>query len=140
MSSLEMNSLQAKLMFMRMMALFNVNRINIKHCGDQRLEAIVGWPDEGQAHYSEDAEMQAVIWDFSRGPAVDASLVLDVIARDSLLRGDRIEIDRSDFVGRLMSAYSWSVDRAEKALDEALGVRIDMVDEGNVTDAFFLHF
>ena len=136
-----MNSLQMKLMFMRMMILFNVNRINITHCGDQRIEAIVGWPDEGQPHYSAEEEVQAVIWDFVGSPEVaDASLVLDVIARDSLLRGDRIEIERADLLGRLMNTYSWGIDRAEKALSEVLEVRIDMVDEGNVTDALFLHF
>ena len=124
-----------------MMALFNVNRISIKHCGNQRIEAIVGWPNEGQNHYSENDETQAVIWDFSHGPLVDdASLVLDLIARDSLLRGDRIEVERSDFVGRLMSAYSWDVFRAERVLDDVLSVRIDMIDEDSVTDAFFLHF
>lgn len=136
-----MNSLQSRLMFLKIMGLFGVDRVHITRCSDRSIWAIVGWPDEGQPHYSAEEEVQEVVWDFRSGSVpADASLVLDLIARDALLRGDRIKIARVDMTRRLMDAYSWSADRAGKALDALLEVRIDMIDEEEVTDAFFLHF
>ena len=135
------NDLLKKLVFTKMMLLFNVNRINITRLDSERIEAIVGWPNEGQPHYDEAEEVQEVAWDFRDDiPSLDVSLALEVIALPSMLRGDRIEVPSEVLKAELIRVYAWDDKRAQQAIDGLLSIRIDMIDDGRPTDAFFLHF
>lgn len=135
------NDLLLKLIFCKLMLLFNVDRIRILQMMDGRIDAVVGWPDEGQPHYDAEEEQQAVAWrPESHQLSPDVSICLDFLAQNDLLRGDRIKVDRPQLTLRLMNFCGWSVDRTELALECMLSIRVDMIDEGVATDAFFLHF
>lgn len=123
------------------MLLFNVDRIAIAQVRNSRIDAVVGWPDEGQAHYDAEEEQQAVSWQpTSDQLSPDVSICVDYLAQSQLLRGDRILIDQSELALQLVAAYGWSIERAKLAIERMISIRIHMLDEGVATDAFFLHF
>ena len=133
------NDRLAELIFVKMMMLFDVNRINIKRSGDQVIEAIIGWPDQGQAHYDAAEEQQEVAWIY-QDLSPDVSLVMEHLKLRALLRGDRIELPEDALGEQLTDAFHWENDRARRAIEGLLRVHIDMIDDGSKTDAFFLHF
>lgn len=140
MSNSKMNNDRiAQLVFLKVAVLFGANRINIRKSSKGVIDAIVGWPDQGQLHYDESDEQQEVIWNYGiLNP--DVSLVLEYIDGASLMRGDRIDQPRGVVESQLCQAFNWSGDRVRSAVDELLQIRIDMVDGGARTDSFFLHF
>jgi len=129
------------LVFSKMMLLFNVNRIEIARAEGLKVSAVVGWPDEGQPHYDPDEERQEVCWSAEqRQLTPDVSMCIDFLILSSLVRGDRIVVGEPQLLLRLMNSFGWGIERAKGALDALLSIRIDMIDEGARTDAFFLHF
>lgn len=131
----------AELIFVKMMLLFDVNRIYIKRMDEKCIEAIVGWPDQGQAHYNEEEEQQEVAWNYQEVPLnPDVSLVMELLKSESLLRGDRIERAEHALQEQLSETFSWSENRSRRAIEALLSLRVDMVDDGEKSDAFFIHF
>ena len=121
-----------------MMLLFNVDRIDIV-----RIEgnAVVGWPNEGQLHYDRSEEQQEVAWSAELGQLTpDVSACIEYLIRASALRGDRIDIEEPHLSLRLMNSFGWDIQRTKTALSALLSIRIEMIDDGAKTDAFFLHF
>lgn len=130
-----------KIVFSQMMLLFNVNRIEFVRVEGMEVDAMVGWPDEGQPHYDPNEERQEISWHAQAEQLTqDVSMCIEFLARTSALRGDRIVIDEPQLLLRLMNSFGWDIERAKVALNALLSVRIDMIDEGSPTDAFFLHF
>jgi hypothetical protein len=133
------NDRLASVVFVKMMMLFDVNRLSIVHADCQRIEAVIGWPNQGQAHYDANEEQQEVVWDYGDlNP--DVSLVLEHLKLDDLLRGDRIETSRAVLEGQLADGFGWEPSRASRAVADMLELRVDMVDDGMKSDAFFVHF
>jgi hypothetical protein len=138
-SKMSANDRLAELVFVKMMMLFDVDRLSILHADNQRIEAVIGWPDQGQAHYDAYEEQQEVVWMYSDlNP--DVSLVLEHLKIGGLLRGDRIETSRKVLEGQLTNGFGWDPTRASLAVEDMLKLRVDMVDEGVKSDAFFVHF
>ena len=130
-----------KLVFSKMMLLFNVNRIEVVRVEGMTIGAVVGWPDEGQPHYDPSEERQEVVWHSQAEQLTqDVSMCIEFLIRTSAVRGDRIVIDEPQLLLRLANAFGWKVERAKVALDAVLSIQISMVDEGAPTDSFFLHF
>jgi hypothetical protein len=138
-SKMNANDRLADLVFVKMMMLFDVDRISIVHAANQCIEAEIGWPDQGQAHYDAKEEQQRVVWTYGDlNP--DVSFVLEHLKVGGQLRGDRIETARDALEGQLVDAFGWDPTRASFAVTDTLELRIDMVDDGVKSDAFFLHF
>lgn len=133
------NDRLAEIILVKMMLLFGVNRIHILRSQDKCIEAVVGWPDQGQAHYDENEEQQEISWSYQHLNA-DVSAAMELLKIEALLRGDRIEVDRVELETLLSETYRWDEVRSRNAVEDLLRVQIDMVDEGSKADSFFLHF
>jgi hypothetical protein len=130
-----------KLVFCKMMLLFNVDRIDIVRIEGNYINAVVGWPNEGQLHYDRGEEQQEVAWSAELGQlTLEVSTCIDYLIRASALRGDRIVIEEPQLSLRLMNSFGWDIQRTKTALSALLSIRIEMIDDGAATDAFFLHF
>ena len=129
------------IVFSKIMLLFKVNRIEFLRAESMVIEAVVGWPDEGQPYYDANEERQEVTWHAQAHQLTqDVSMCVEFLVRGSFVRGDRISIDEPQVLLRLMNSFGWELERAKVALTALLSIRIDMIDEGSPTDAFFLHF
>ncbi|HMF72482.1 MAG TPA: hypothetical protein VK616_13475 [Flavitalea sp.] len=82
---------------------------------------------------------------FSWQPVPDESVLLIIqrlsqyLIDNNLLHGDRIVISKMELQDRL-SALGWGPDEAVKNIEYLTSMRVHMVDEGEETDFFFVHF
>ena len=76
-----------KIVFIKMMLLFNVNRIDFVRVEGMDIDAVVGWPDEGQPHYDPNEERQNVSWHAQAEQLThEVSMCIEFLAPTSALR------------------------------------------------------
>lgn len=69
-----------EIIFTKMLLLYDINRIKYHKNEEGRIEATIGWPDQGQIFYDENEEIQLVHWDYNQNlVSIDVSLVLEYI-------------------------------------------------------------
>lgn len=65
--------------------------------------------------------------------------ICDYIKNNGLNDNDKIIITENDLRNKL-KASSWTNSKIEKGIDSIMSISVKMVDEGEETDSFFLHF
>ncbi|HEX8563320.1 MAG TPA: hypothetical protein VF676_10110 [Flavobacterium sp.] len=66
-------------------------------------------------------------------------LLCDFIYERKFISGDRINVSENDLVSQLQSV-GWTKGKAEEAIDGLCDLAIKMLDDGEETDSFFIHF
>ena len=63
----------------------------------------------------------------------------DFLLESQLTKGDKI-IVTEDVLKEKLTGAGWSNDKAKKGIDYLMSLEVKMVDEGEETDSFFIHF
>lgn len=104
------------------------------HTRDMTICARVGFPKCGDPIFD---DMQQIEWDIVELPNIDDALEIVNFAVDhSLANTDKIIISPSE----LQKKMGWNPSRFNPALDTLLAIEVPMVDDGERTDSFFIHF
>lgn len=100
---------------------------------DDKVIGVVGWADE--------EDKQTFIWKNTSNysQSADAKLLCDYLNDANLVNGDVIIITEEKLLLKL-KAEGWSSTVANNALRVLLSIKVKMLDDGEETDSFFLHF
>jgi len=63
----------------------------------------------------------------------------DFLLENQLTKGDKIIVSEEILKEKLIGA-GWSNDKTKKGIDSLMSLEVKMVDEGEETDSFFIHF
>lgn len=120
------------------MSLFDIDRFQVFETSAGTIKARVGWGHDGrQVDYDPDEEVQDIEWDVQDSAYLDDVLeIIRLLIDEDLVDMDKITISPENLRQRL----GWAPERFEPALFTLLGIRVDMVDDGERTDRFFVHF
>lgn len=142
MSNFQKNNYQtAELIFIKMLLLFDIDRIKFLSFKDNCIEAIIGWPNQGQLYYDENEEQQLVRWKYEVNRInLGTSMVLEFLLVEKIVDLDLIKMSKSDLLSKICSRYNWNISYAENALADTLEINIERIDDGEKTDSFYLHF
>ncbi len=114
---------------------FNLFRAEIDKITIYSNEVIgtVGWPEEDD---KQDFYWKIENWniDFSK-----LSLLCNFISNKNLINGDHITISYEALLSRLIDAR-WDSKDAKQSLDYLCSFEIKMIDDGEKTDSFYIHF
>lgn len=121
----------------RFMVQFGIDRFQIITVSEKEVQAIVGWPDDGQLDYDPDDETQEIVWDIQSLEFIDDALeVLEIAFSNGFFDSDKLNVSENE----LWELTEWDRNRFDNSLQDLLKVRVDMVDEGRKSDYFFVHF
>jgi len=84
---------------------------------------------------------QAFNWhvQFEDRTTQEITRVCDLLILDGIIRGDRIIITPSE-MKKWLCKYGWEEFEAENLITNLCSIRIRMVDDGEETDTFLVHF
>jgi hypothetical protein len=123
------------------MLLFEINRFTILSESNKTISARIGWGNDGRSDYDEDEEVQEVVWDIQEFSAMeDVLLITEFIRDNNLINNDKIIIDYDSLFEKFKNKHGWTLEKFSNALDFILSIKVDMVDESEKTDFFFVHF
>ncbi len=93
----------------------------------------VGWENE--------EDKQTFSWNFENEDSklITTILLCDFLNSKHLVNGDRFIISEEDLVAQLTDA-NWLEEEARKAINQLCSIEVDMIDDGEKTDSFFIHF
>ncbi|HUW47043.1 MAG TPA: hypothetical protein VMW50_14805 [Dehalococcoidia bacterium] len=100
---------------------------------NMRLHGTIGWEDEED---TQDFEWTPPDQGFNPEGCVR---LIEYIASQRLLHGDRFLVSRQSLEQTLARA-GWTICDVNSAIDSICSIRIHMIDEGEVSDSFFVHF
>ena len=121
----------------RFMNTFGINRFRIYSEDANIIKAQVGWPDDGSDDYDENEEVQDILWHVQDEEAMEDALQLAEFIKDNgLISIDKIKIDYE----LLQSKINWESKKFDAALNTLLSIKVSMLDNGEETDSFFIHF
>lgn len=69
----------------------------------------------------------------------DLILLCHFINENRLIDGDKILVPEDDLLERI-SELGWDDDKGKKVVDDLLSIEVKMIDDGEETDSFFVHF
>ena len=120
------------------MLVFGIRAFEIIESRPELVRARVWLPDQAAPEWdSPEDEWQTIEWDVAEGDAVNDAIELACALRDrGLVKGDRILVPADDLAERI----GWDEARCEAAVSALLDIRVEMIDDGERTDFFFLHF
>ncbi|TGL52670.1 hypothetical protein EHQ61_06300 [Leptospira wolffii] len=119
------------------MLLFKIDRFYIKNVTENSIRAIGGWPDDGLHIYDADEEIQEIEWEIQNIKEMDDALALAEV----IISKEKIDINRLDEdVISLKTILKWNDIRFNRALEALLAIKVDMIDDNEKTDFFFVHF
>jgi len=78
-------------------------------------------------------------FDFDKSILTNAELVCTFINDNNLNNGDQISVSEERLLTKLIDA-GWHKNDAEKAIDFLCNFDVKMLDDGQETDSFYLHF
>ncbi len=95
----------------------------------------------GTLHWINEEDTQDFKWYniFSDETLIILKEICDFIKNNVLNDNDKISIAENDLRKKL-KASSWTNSKIEKGIDSILSISVKMVDDGEETDSFFLHF
>lgn len=113
-------------------ALFKAYLIELK-IEYNKVYGIVSWKGE--------EEKQSFYWEinFEKSILQKIRLLCEFLIKHDLILGDKISISLSELKAKLQK-YGWDLNEAEKVIDQLCSVKIKMLDDGDETDSFFIHF
>jgi hypothetical protein len=102
--------------------------------GEGIVDGQVFWPDD-------EDDIQKFRWhiETSEEDVRRMKLLCDFLFEKKLVGGDRIIITEINLINAMREA-DWEVNCAELAIDALMSTEVKMVDEGEETDSFFIHF
>jgi hypothetical protein len=125
----------------RFLLVFGIDRFTLHREARSRISATIGWPLDNKLEGDEDDETQEIEWDVQTFDNMDDVLAIVEYVRDNnLIKNDRFLIDQGDLLRIICDHYFWDRERFEQALRSLLKFRVDMLDDGEKSDHFFLHF
>lgn len=100
---------------------------------DEKVVGIVGWINED--------EKQDFVFkeNFEETLLSKLKLLCDFIVKNKLNEADRIIVSENELIQKLKKE-KWSEVDARNAIDCLCKLEVNMVDEGEETDSFFVHF
>lgn len=96
----------------------------------------------GQVYWQNDEEeVQIFRWhiEASEEDIKRMNSLCNLLIEKNLVEGDRITITENDLVMGMKSA-GWDSNNAELAINTLMSTEVKMVDDGQETDSFFIHF
>ncbi len=95
----------------------------------------------GNIRWKDDNETLSFSWviEMEESMLKKLKLLCEFLIKNNLMRGDRIIITESELEKRLLE-LGWDNDEAKNNINGLLSVEMKMVDEGEETDSFFVHF
>ncbi|MCP5468596.1 MAG: hypothetical protein H7A32_04940 [Deltaproteobacteria bacterium] len=113
-------------------ALFKAHVKELEIKGDKVLGAI-GWKDE------EDEQKFSWVIVFKEAILLRLSLLCDFLEQHNLIQGDKIIIPALE-LKVLLQKNGWNLNESEAIIEKLCSVEIKMIDDGEETDSFFVHF
>jgi hypothetical protein len=112
--------------------MFNASISEIE-INDHKVSGLIEWQDE--------EEKQAFSWltDLDDVALDKAKRICDYLTVNGLLNGDKILLSEGELKHRL-TELGWSLSEAGDNIDCLCSVEVKMVDDGEETDSFFVHF
>jgi hypothetical protein len=114
---------------------FGIDRFTILEINGSVIKARIGWPCDGSPDYDPNAEIQEVSWLIDDDPLLDDALRL----LQQLSKNQQIDIDKITVPEPEILAIVEELELARNCLDKLLSIKVDMLDDGKVTDFFFVH-
>lgn len=113
-------------------AVFNAH-VNEYRIVDQKVYGNIEWNDEN--------ERQAFIWHIELEASIIPKLktLCDFLIKYNLIKGDRIIVSEETLKEKLI-ALGWDLSEAERNINHLCTVEVKMIDNGEETDSFFIHF
>jgi hypothetical protein len=95
----------------------------------------------GNIEWKDDNETQDFSWivELEESALNKLKLLCEFLIDYNLTIGDKIIISESELQKRLIG-LGWDISESQKNIDNLLSVEIKMVDDGEETDSFFIHF
>lgn len=95
----------------------------------------------GKIRWNDDNETQNFSWVVELEESVlnKLKLLCEYLIKNNFIHGDRITITENELQKRLIE-LGWDSREAQQNIDSLLSVEMKMVDEGEETDSFFIHF
>ena len=124
------------------MSVFEIDRFSISEISEGAIRATVGWPDDGtQKDYDPKEETQEILWSVQDFQNIDDALtVLETAADLEKFDMDLIRLEPNDLSKIVATKYNWNEDKITEAIDTLLKIKVNMIDNGQATDSFFVHF
>ena len=106
--------------------------VNIKPT-KEGINAFVEWKDED--------ELQEIYWDckISDEYLMELTKLIEYIINNKLIYIDKIQIQKHQLSNQL-SSLGWTIEKTEDVIETLLSLKVDMIDCGQKTDSFFIHF
>lgn len=87
----------------------------------------------------EDEQNFSWVVDFGESVLLKMNLLCELLIKHNLIDGDKIIIQPSE-LKMLLQNKGWDKNEAEDAVHNLSSVNIKMIDDGEETDSFFVHF
>ena len=113
-------------------ALFNA-LINEFRVDDRKVLGSIVWKDE--------VEKQDISWEIELEETIliKVALLCDYLVRYHLILGDKIIVTENELKTKL-NELGWDLNEAQEYINYLCSIEVKMVDEGEETDSFFVHF
>jgi len=108
-------------------------RINDCSWGDGKIEGTLKWDDSD--------EFQKFSWIIRPEKELlnESRKLCEILTKFNLISGDKILILENELKHRLIQE-GWSPEDAGKTIDYLCSIEVKMIDDGEETDSFFVHF
>lgn len=100
---------------------------------DKGISGTVGWLNE------DDKQNFVLKTDFDISLIFNAKLLCDYLQKNNLIDWDKIVVTESDLILRLIKD-GWKESDANEAINFLCAFDVKMVDDGEETDSFYIHF
>lgn len=133
----ELKNIQKANQLFRFMTAFGIDRWKLISTSEKSVCAVVGWPDEGQPFYDPEEETQEIRWKIQNLDLINESLgLLERLYSSGHFDSDKITISRE----QLFIFTQWDKNKLDKVIETLLSIKVDMIDDGEKTDSFFVNF
>ncbi len=114
---------------------FNLFKANIEEYRivDKLISGRLGWKDEV------DKQDFVLKIDFNMSYLISAKLLCDYLMKNKLIDGDKIVVSEHDLVLKLIKS-GWSEVEARETINFLCSFDVKMLDDGEETDSFYVHF
>lgn len=68
----------------------------------------------------------------------DLIILCHFINENSLINGDKILVSENELLVRIKE-LGWNNDKCQKVVDDLFSIEVNMIDDGEKTDSFFVH-
>ena len=95
---------------------------------------------EGVVCYEDFHDIQQFIWNYNHDNSIEDAIALaEILWQEKLINGDKIIVTEED-IKKILHEKKWSEETISNSINFLLNVRVNMIDNGEVTDSFFVHF